>query len=154
MANMSSLANSISKFLRGDSRQPSAASKPTGTKPKTKPTSRTFNQALHTSTPETSLDSPPTLGGHPESSQSLSRSPIKQDPDTPNDSVEEIHSSSESKQHPLSQDYLDDGQSLDDRLKEILSSIAHLRSIRTQPDYRSVAPPPSCRLSEQNSQTQ
>ena len=121
---MSNLANSISKFLRGDPKPPSASSKPTGAKPKTKLASR----ALHTSTPETSLESFSTLESNQES-------------DTHHASVEEINSGSENRQRPVSQDSLDNGQSLDDRLTEIRSSIAYLRSIRAQSDYQLLAPP-------------
>ena len=144
---MDDFSNSITKSIRNlrnrvvpsQSKQTSALDNPTGARPKYKPSDRLLDQVLRTSTPDNSTESPPLLEVVPE--LPLLNNHTDQDIETPYTSVEEVQGGSGSKDRLPSQDSIDDGRPIDERLQEIRLSIKYLQDVRNQPDYLTIAPP-------------
>ena len=114
--------------------RPTATSKSTSNAASNRPTDRLYAQVVHSSTPANSLDASP---GDASPTSHLE----DQDPETSLPQVEEVRGTPPSRSRPPSQDSIDDGRPINDRLQEIRSLVATLQQLKPQKDYQSRAPP-------------
>ena len=134
MQSFTNLSETLQRAFRNrvspsNSNPTTASSKPLGRKG-LRPSDRRYAQVVHSSTPATSPVTSP------------SASFVEQDPESPTLEVEEIGDHTASKTRPPSQDSIDDGRPIFDRLQEIRSLISSLKGMQHQENYLQEAPPP------------
>ena len=127
---MQTLSNTLHTMRERISPSNSHQTRSAGNRQKSKPSDRVLAQAIHSSTPDNSLND----SSH--QSAASAASPDNQHLESSAATVEEING-----HLPSSDRHLDDDYPIQERFTEVRDRINHLKTIRNQPDYLSIAPP-------------
>ena len=129
---MQTLSNTLRTMRERISPSTNHQTRSAGNRQKSKPSDRVLAQAIHASAPDNSLN---------DSSHQSAASPDNQHLESSAATVEEINSHPPSSDRHPSNDSIDDDRPIQERFSEVRDCINHLKTIRNQPDYLSIAPP-------------